>query len=91
MLQPDGFMATKSLSELGVKEQSSRERLQKIKAADRKKIIPVIRAVHEVKRKDMSMKILDHNYYVQDNWDDYDLEEEGIIEMICRKISDILH
>lgn len=70
------------LSELGVKENVQ---------AHKKKVMPNIRAVHEIKKDDFSMKVMDHNYYVQERWEDYSGAPETFIAMIYRRISNILH
>ncbi len=55
------------------------------------KVIPSVKAVHEIKKDDFSMKVMDHNYYVQERWEDYEDRHETFIEMVYRRISDILH
>ena len=91
MLQPDGLMAKKNLSELGVKRQGS-VHVETFNVKQKRRIIPVISAVHEVRTDDIHMKVMDHNYYVQENWEDYEDDiAESFMEMICRKISDMLH
>lgn len=58
---------------------------------DGKKIIPVIKAVHEIKKDDFSMKVMDHNYYIQERWEDYLDINDSFFKMIYRRISNILH
>ena len=57
----------------------------------KKKILPMIKPIHEIKKDDFSMKVMDHNYYVQERWEDYTDEPETFMQMIYRRISDILH
>ena len=86
MIQPDSKMG-EHFSEIGVKEEVAVEPVTKV----RKKILPVVKPVHEITKDDFSMKVMDHNYYVHDDWENYRDKNPSFIQALYQKISDILH
>lgn len=88
MLRPDLRVGEKSSPKHSL-DSDTEYRL--VDEPERNKVFPIIKAVHEIKKDDYSMKVMDHNYYVQEMWIDDDIKDETFVRMIYKRILNILH